>query len=192
MSVPRETDYERYLSIIQEWNSAINLVADARIDILRTRHLQDALQLVPLLNSDDKALVDFGSGGGFPAIPLAIARPDIKVTALEIDQRKIAFLTYVKTELKLVNFDPVRVRIEAWSGGLLDVITARACANLEKLIAYSAPFMHSSTRCYFFKGRQHATEIDDAKRHWNFDLTLHPSVVEVGSVIVELRNIRAK
>lgn len=194
MSVPRETTLlsEHYLSLVREWNPTINLVADDRIEILRTRHWADAFQLVPLLGPQDQSIVDFGSGAGFPAVPLAIARPEIRVTALESDQRKIAFLTYVKTQLKLNNFYPIRTRIEAWQGNSVDIVTARACASLEKLIAYAVPFMHSSSRCLFLKGKQHAAEIIEAERRWGFDYILHPSAVDVEGVVIELRNIRAK
>ncbi len=186
--VPRETE-ERltlYLGALLQWNKKINLIGDTTLTNSRDRHLADSLQLLAYLEQGNKSLIDIGSGGGLPAVPIAIARPDITVYSLESDQRKVAFLTYIKSTLNLGNFHPIAQRIELWHHEPVDYLTARACASLEKLIDYAHPFMHTSSRCLFLKGRQYQKEVEAASASWEWNLSIHSSQVNDAGVILDI------
>jgi len=101
-----------YLTLLDKWTSVTNLVASSTTprDLVQL-HLADCLALLPHLGDADR-LVDVGSGGGLPAIPLAIARPALSVTALEPIHKKHAFLATARRELQLGNFTPLAERDE--------------------------------------------------------------------------------
>lgn len=140
----------RFAGLLQRWNKVYNLTAircDA--DIL-THHLLDSAALVPFVKSiapQAQTVLDVGSGGGLPSIPLAILRPDLRVTAVDAVSKKTAFLTQVAIELRLRNFNTKHARVETLSGQW-DVITSRAFASLsdftlltEKLISPSGHWL---------------------------------------------------
>ncbi len=123
----------KFAGLLQRWNKVYNLTAirDDR-DIL-THHLLDSATLVPYVASvapDAKAVLDVGSGGGLPSIPLAILRPDLKVTAVDAVKKKTAFLTQAAIDLGLSNYRAEHKRVETMKGSY-DVITSRAFASLE-------------------------------------------------------------
>ncbi len=194
MSAPvsRETDdkKKRYLRLVAEWNSQINLVAPSEIPTLEERHWKDSFQLAKYMTDGIKQVADLGSGGGFPVIPLAIAKPNIEVCAIESDKRKYAFLQVVKADLGLDNLRIFNMRMEQWQGDKMDIITARACAPLEKLIAYARPFMHTSSRCLFLKGKQWQLEVETAAKDWMWEMQVHPSITDPQAAILELWNLR--
>jgi 16S rRNA (guanine527-N7)-methyltransferase len=90
-----------YIALTEKWNLKFNLVSRRDIDRFLPRHLLDSLSILPWLHGD--RLVDLGSGGGLPGIPLAIMRPDSQVTLLERSEKKARFLSYAVRELALDN-----------------------------------------------------------------------------------------
>ena len=85
----------QYLSLVREWNDYASLVSKGDLSSLEETHLVDALGLAPVivrLGQDEGLLLDIGSGGGFPAIPLKIVLPDLQIVMIERCGRKVAFL----------------------------------------------------------------------------------------------------
>ena len=200
-SVSRETANRliRYEELLQRWQKAVNLVAPSTLTDVWHRHFADSAQLARLVPADARQIVDLGSGGGFPALVLAIllmerAQPP-RFTLIESDIRKGAFLREV-TRQAGAPVDILSARIEKPETqskvSQVDVITARALAPLSRLLSLSAPFFAPSTVALFLKGRDTQGEIDQARRDWHFDIQLVESLTDPDGRIAVVRNVAAK
>jgi 16S rRNA (guanine527-N7)-methyltransferase len=110
-------------------------------------------------------VLDVGSGGGVPGIPLAIARPDLHVTLLDATEKKVAFLRAVVAELGLANVDTVCGRAEDVDlGATFDVVLARAVAKLPTLLGWTAPFAKRGGRLLLIKGERAEIELKAAAK----------------------------
>lgn len=191
-SVSRETlaRFGAYERILIQWQSAVNLVAPKTLPHIWHRHFADSAQLARLVPADAQRLVDLGSGGGFPGLVLAVmladpavrgAGPAVEITLVESDQRKGAFLREAARTLG-VAVEILSKRIENAETQLrlqqVDVVTARAFAPLERLFTWSAGLFGPGTRGLFLKGRDVATEVEDARRVFGFDVDLVPSLTD--------------
>lgn len=197
INVSRETLdlLEAYHNLLSKWSRQINLVSKSTLDDIWSRHFLDSAQVFQLLKEPDTSVSDFGSGGGFPGLVLAILaaerRSDLSVTLVESDVRKAAFLMTVVRELELsasVRSD----RIEALGSLDTQVITARALAPLEQLCVYSFQHLAPSGRALFLKGARYEQEVDLARAKWDFELTIHPSITNSEAALLELRDLRPK
>ncbi|MFT0213575.1 16S rRNA (guanine(527)-N(7))-methyltransferase RsmG [Pseudomonas sp. F1_0610] len=103
-----------YLALLIKWNKAYNLTAVRDPDEMVSRHLLDSLSVVKHVQQVGDNLLDVGSGGGMPGIPLAIIYPQRKVTLLDSNGKKTRFLTQVKLELGLDNVDVIHKRVEEY------------------------------------------------------------------------------
>lgn len=146
-----------------------------------------------------KSWLDLGSGGGFPglvvAIMLAERDPSFRVTLVESDARKAAFLgevarkTGVAVEILVERSEKAATRANSQ---IRDVVTARALAPLPKLLGLALPFFSPSTVGLFPKGREAGIEIEEAKKRFDFDCALVPSLTEAEARIVIVRNLAAR
>lgn len=157
-----------YLGRLLAMNEHMNLTAITDPASAWERHVLDALTLLPLL-ADVPAggrLVDIGSGGGIPGIPLAIARPNLHVTLIEATQKKAAFLSAVSAAVGLSNVAVRAERAEALAQGELrgafDVVTARAVARLASLAAITLPFARPGGLALLIKGQRAEEELKEA------------------------------
>ena len=122
-----------YLALLQKWNKTYNLTAITEPERQLTHHILDSLALVPHVGSGP--LLDVGSGAGLPGIPLALARPDLRVTLIDASQKKAAFMQQAAIDLGLAaRVTVVHGRVEALQAGPFVQITARAFANLDDLV----------------------------------------------------------
>jgi len=122
-----------YLTLLDKWNRVYNLTAVRGIDRMVGHHLLDSLAAVPYFHG--KNVLDVGSGGGLPGIPLAIARPELQVTLIDSVAKKTAFLLQAKAELGLDNLQVVTARVEDFKPVLaFDVITSRAFSDLRTFV----------------------------------------------------------
>jgi 16S rRNA (guanine527-N7)-methyltransferase len=125
---------ERYLDLLEKWNRVYNLTAIRDRARMVTHHLLDSLSILPHLRGPN--VLDVGSGAGLPGIPIAIARPALRVTLLEANQKKSAFLTQAVGELRLANVTVVTERVESWhTATRFDAIVSRAFADLGEFVA---------------------------------------------------------
>jgi 16S rRNA (guanine527-N7)-methyltransferase len=156
--VSRETcaRFEIYAERLRHWARAINLVSRDSLDDLWRRHFLDSAQLLSFLPPAPPErplkIVDLGSGAGFPGLVLAILGAG-EVELIEADRKKAAFLREVlrATGTRAI----VRpARIESLAGLEADVVTARACAPLDRLLDYAAPLLAPRGVCLFLKGKQ--------------------------------------
>jgi 16S rRNA (guanine527-N7)-methyltransferase len=157
-----------YESLIRRWSPAINLVSKADLENLWPRHIEDSLALIPHIPENTTHAIDLGSGAGFPGLVLAIAT-NIPFTLIESDKRKAAFLTDAARQLAA----PAKVlaqRIEDAKPDPAPLITARALAPLDKLLALAAPHLAPGGICLFPKGETAETEITTAESHWHMNI----------------------
>lgn len=189
-------DLESFSALLRKWQGVQNLVSRETLDVFWTRHVADSLQILPLLQSTDRQVLDLGSGGGLPAIPLAIACKGrgMAFHLVEPNGRKVSFLRTVARELGL----PMTVhgvRAEALDPAQLpqiDVITSRALASLQRLCALAAPFFGPKTRAILHKGREHVDELIESGAVWHHDVLVTQSVTDAGGVLLELSNLSLK
>ena len=171
----------------------MNLVGASTLPIVWTRHVLDSAQLFDQIKPDDKTVLDFGSGAGFPALVLAIMdvgqKHDFRL--IESDGKKCAFLNKVISEcgLRATVFNE---RIEKMEKFGADLITARALASLDKLLKYAFPFFKKTTRCLFMKGAKASEEIDAARRKYDFRLEKIQSVTSAEGTILLLSEVKKK
>lgn len=189
-----ESDLEAFAALLTKWNTAQNLVSRETLGELWPRHIADSLQLVPLLGGTARHIVDIGSGGGFPALPLAIATKDrgFSFDLIEPIGKKCAFLRAVARELHL-NVKVHTQRVEAFdSRETIDVITSRALAALPELFSLTARLASQNTRFLLHKGRNYRAEANAAAALFDFDMVSHPSTTDAEGVVLEISNLRAK
>ena len=191
-----QTDLESYANLLRKWQVVQNLVSRETLDQVWSRHFADSLQVLALLGARDRLILDLGSGGGFPALPLAIASKGLerRFVLVEPNARKVSFLRTIARELGL----DVTVlgrrsdEIDSRETGMPDVITSRALAAMPQLCAWMAPFFGPETRAVLHKGGEHVEELVQASAHWHFDVLIRPSDTDPRGVLVSLSNLRAE
>lgn len=193
MDVSRETtdDLRAYEQLLLKWNARINLIGRGTQDNAWDRHILDSLQLLRHVQTT-QTIVDLGSGGGLPAIPLAIAlrsAGDARVVLVESDRRKSEFLrTCIRTFS--LNAEVHTARAEDLVPQNADVCTARALAPCVKLFGYAERHLTSGGRGFFLKGENAQAEIEDARRVWRFSETIHPSTTRADAAILEIKELQ--
>lgn len=193
--VSRET-LERltaFEAILRKWNPAINLVARSTIDEIWRRHFHDSIQVFDLAPVGARHWVDFGSGGGFPGLVVAILaadeRPDLKVTLVESDQRKAAFLSAASRELG-VNTTVLAERVENVAPLQADVVSARALAPLGELLDMAERHLNADGIALFPKGASYESELARALEKWAFTDHKVASVTDPHAVVLSIGGIR--
>src|SRR5574340_1694621 len=140
-----------YLALLDKWNRVYNLTAVRDTDRMVSHHLLDSLAAVPYFRGE--AVLDVGSGGGLPGIPLAIARPELQVTLIDSIAKKTAFLLQAKAELGLANLNVVTGRVEDYRPAAgFDVITSRAFSDLKEFVSLTRHLLKPTGRWLAMKG----------------------------------------
>ena len=141
-----------HLLLIEKWNRVHNLTAVREPEQMVTLHVLDSLSLLPHLGAA-ASVVDVGTGPGFPGIPLAIARPDVRVTLLDSSHKKCTFLEQARTELGLANVEVVCERAEQWKPAQrYDAVVSRAFAELTDFVAQASHLAAPGGRFLAMKG----------------------------------------
>jgi len=150
----------RYLDLLVRWNSAYNLTAVRDPDDMVSRHLLDSLAVLPFVG--DGPLLDAGTGAGLPGIPLAILRPQLKVTLLDSAGKKVRFLRQVKRELQLDNIHPVQARLEDFSPEQpFGAVISRAFSDLAAFAVAARHLLGPGSKLLAMKGRYPEAELKD-------------------------------
>lgn len=189
----------KYETLLWKWQKAVNLVAPSTLPDAWHRHFADSAQLVGFIPENARKVVDLGAGAGFPGLVLAIVlmerQQPVRVTLIESDTRKAAFLREVARQTG-APVDILSMRIENTETqrrvGRVDVVTVRALAPLSRLLGLAAPFFGPRTVGLFLKGRDLQGEIDDARGDWQFDVEIVPSMSDPEGQIAVVRNVAAK
>ena len=189
--VSRETfdKIEAYAALLREENKRQNLVSAATLDDLWGRHIIDSAQLVRFEPNPGASWVDIGSGAGLPGIIVAclLERP---VTMIEPRRLRAEFLHRVNDSLQL-GADVICSKVER-AQGKYDVITARAVAELAKLLKISAHLSTIKSRWVLPKGRSAQRELAEAKQAWQGAFHVERSATDPKSWIVIGTGVRAR
>ena len=150
---------ERYLDLLEKWNRVYNLTAIRDRAQMLTHHLLDSLAVVPHVRGP--RVLDVGTGGGLPGIPIAIACPAMTVTLLDSNHKKTAFLNQAAAELPLPNVRVSAERIEAWSASeRFETIVSRAFSDLAEFVTAAARLLADGGRFVAMKGVHPFEEIE--------------------------------
>ena len=193
MNVSRETlhDLTVFHNLMVKWNAKINLVSKSSVTDMWDRHIWDSAQLV-VYEVDARNWVDIGSGGGLPALVIAIFAkheiPDRHVTMVESDVRKSAFLRTVVRELSL-NAEVISRRVEACTPLNADVLSARALMDLPGLLAFAEQHLKPGGTALFLKGETWEKEVLNARESWSFTIKAHKSKTNAAAAILEIKEI---
>lgn len=173
--------FKIYYDFLVEFNSHTNLIAKADEQTILTKHFLDSMAFnkIPCASGAFK-LMDIGSGGGFPVLPIAILYLDSKVVAVDSVGKKINFLTQAAEKIGIQNrFEALNIRAEDLPDDYrenFDFVTARAVAPLNILAEYCMPFVKVGGFFIAYKSKTAKDEIKDAK---NALKVLGGSVAEV-------------
>lgn len=193
LDVSRETieKLKQFEALVRKWNPKINLVSKSSLDNLWSRHIVDSIQVIRTLNPKGK-WVDLGSGGGFPGLVVALFAstelPDLTVTLIESDQRKAAFLRNAARECQ-ATCTVLSKRIEQVEPQCADILSARALADLAKLLEFSERHLKPDGTALFPKGITWEKEVEDARLKWSFDIEVIKSITEPNASILKIKGV---
>ena len=165
---------ERFAEMLAAEGELRGLVGPRELPRLWTRHIVNSAAVVPFLPARG-TVADVGSGAGFPGIVVALLRPDLEVVLIEIMERRIDWLGDVVDELDLDNVTLRRARAEDVRERF-DVVTARAVANLTKLVRLTAPLLRQGGSLLALKGARAEAEAE-AARHVVRKAGLKPAII---------------
>jgi 16S rRNA (guanine527-N7)-methyltransferase len=179
-----------YAEMLRTWQARINLVSTSSLNDIWRRHMLDSAQLKKFIRPSDQTILDLGSGAGFPGLVLGIIT-GLPIHLVESNNKKCSFLREVarKTDTNVVIHQD---RIESLNAFSADIITSRALAPLENLIAYSAEFLAENSRCLFLKGAKGGQELTQARKKWNMIVTEAESLSDASGVIYLIEGIHRR
>lgn len=182
-------DMEAYLALLTEWNGKMNLVGPSALAEFWSRHAYDSAQLLRLA-PEARTWADLGAGAGFPGLVLAIllkGRPGAKVHLVESMAKRCRFLGEVARALAL----PAEIHnARAEDLGIrVDIVTARACAPLPRLLGYAEPYLRRGATGLFLKGQDVVSELTEAAKYWKFEAELSASSSHPDGRILQVKGL---
>jgi 16S rRNA (guanine527-N7)-methyltransferase len=185
----QRADVEAYLALLSEWNEKMNLVGPSALAEFWPRHAYDSAQLLPFA-PEAKVWADLGAGAGFPGLVLAIllkGAPGAKVHLVESMAKRCRFLAEVVQTLGL----PAEIHnARAEDLGIrVDIVTARACAPLVRLLGYAEPYLKRGATGLFLKGQDVVSELTEATKYWKFEAELSASSSHPDGRILQVKGL---
>ncbi len=176
-----------YLALLAKWNKTYNLTAIHEPERMLTHHLLDSLALLPHITAP--RLLDVGSGGGLPGIPLAIARPALQVTVLDANHKKAAFMQQAVIDLQLANIEVVCDRSEAYRpANPFPQIVCRAFSDLNEFVRATRHALAANGEWLAMKGVYPNEEIAQLKgARLKRDVVLHVPGLEAERHLIVLQ-----
>ena len=179
---------------LERWNRKINLTAIRDPAAMVGAHVLDSLAVCPMLEGG--AIIDVGTGAGFPGLPLAVAEPDRRFTLLDSNGRKISFVRHVIGKLALDNAEAVRSRSEDYAPAeRFDTVIARALAPVPKILELAGHLVAEGGVLLALKGKHPAAELESVNELsvWDYvvtDVTV-PGLESHARHVVALKKCRA-
>ncbi len=161
-----KTNFDKYIKTFLEENSKINLMSKNDEKLIFEKHIFDSLSIKLLFDKLDmlpNTILDIGTGGGFPSIPIALEYPEIQVTGIDSIQKKINAISNIAKELQIKNIEFIRDRVENIKDKKYDMITSRAVAQASLLIEYAYPLLKKDGYLVLYKSKNVDEEIEKAK-----------------------------
>jgi 16S rRNA (guanine527-N7)-methyltransferase len=157
----------RHYALLGRWNNRVNLTRIIEPGEAAKLHYAESLLGAKFI-AGARTVLDIGSGAGFPAIPLAVARPEVQVTALEANQKKSLFLKEVKDELELGNVEVATERLEAFDWTGYDFLTSRALDRAEEILPTVIEKMRADQRLMLYCARDLVAKLK-TRPGWKFE-----------------------
>ena len=157
----------QYVESLKIWNQRVNLISRKDINSIWEHHIFPSLVALNLCQIDQQNwILDLGSGGGFPAIPIKILRPDLQFLLIESIRKKTLFLRKMITDFELDNMTVLNERIEISKQNTIyqqkfDLITARAVASIPQLLEWGKPFLKNDGYFLLWKGSSDIEELKE-------------------------------
>ena len=200
LSATNIADLELFLQEMGRWNRVHNLTAiEGEKDSIRL-HLIDSIAVLPVLRQfltgPSPKIADLGSGGGLPAIPIAIVQPEWQLSLIEAIRKKTAFLQHVRGKLKLKNIEVLCERVEdaaVQQPGQFDAVISRAFTNLARFLDLSLPFLKPDGLVFAMKAKRADDEMKDVSmKEWRLvaDEPLHIPNLAVERRLLVLAPVR--
>ncbi len=158
--------FNDYIRVFLEQNAKLNLISKNDEKFLWEKHIFDSLCIEKFFEkygNNFRTLLDFGTGGGFPSVPIALAYPELSVTAVDSIGKKINAVTEIKKALHIDNLTTICTRVENFDGKF-DIVTTRAVASLDKIIHYAIPKLKKDGYFAAYKSIKAADEIKEAQK----------------------------
>lgn len=154
-----------FRNLLEKWNRAYNLTSVRDPAEMVPAHLLDSLTIVPWVRA--QRLLDVGSGGGLPVVPLAIVMPERHFVAIDSNSKKTRFLTQCKLELSLRNLEVITTRAEDYRPAeAFEQISSRAFSAVANMIQWCAPLLAETGEFLAMKGPGWVSELDDMPAGW--------------------------
>lgn len=157
--------WDDFIKAFLEENSKVNLISQNDEKVLFEKHISDSIAILKVIKTyslSPETLLDIGTGGGFPAVPVSIVLPDVKVTAVDSIAKKIRAIENIKQKLNIQNLTPVCSRVENIEGKF-DIVVSRAVASLDKLCTLALPKLKRGGYFVAYKSKKAEEEIEKAK-----------------------------
>jgi 16S rRNA (guanine527-N7)-methyltransferase len=192
-NVSRETlaRVKLFVGLLEDWNQRHNLVSRGSLAEVWRRHVWDSAQLAEFIPASAESLVDLGSGGGFPGVVLALLlreRPPFRTVLYEATRKKAEFLAAVAERIG-VAVEVRNARIEDAPPENFDIVAARACAPLPRLLLYALRFQGPRTRNLFLKGQNVGAELAESYKSWKMKLERYPSRSDPSGTILVVEGL---
>ena len=159
---------ENFANLLHEWNQIHNLTGAKSVDAIYV-NIIDSLYPLTFIGRP-KALLDVGTGAGFPGLVLAIAFPHTEVVLAEPLKKRVSFLKYAAIDLLLTNVKVEAKRVEFVEHNAFELITSRAVTNTKLLLDLTKNISDSKTKYLFYKGSRVFDEIEDVQHQLDYDI----------------------
>ena len=157
--------FNEYIKTFLNQNTKLNLISKNDEKFLWEKHIFDSLSIEKFFEKypfNPKTLLDIGTGGGFPSVPIALAYPNIEVYGLDSIRKKINAIENIKTELNITNLHTICDRAENIKDKF-DIITSRAVAPLKVITGYAMPLLNKNGYFIAYKSKKALIEIEEAQ-----------------------------
>lgn len=186
----------QFSALVKKWNQRMNLVSRGDADRLWEHHLLPSI--IPLIFIDiarESRVLDIGSGGGFPAIPLKIMRPDLQIVMVDSIRKKTLFLKQAIVDLNLKNITVINQRVEAVSQNgdfhkRFDTVTARAVDRIDTLIKWGKPLLKDRGYFLLWKGESDIPELEQTAALLKYHYTIYAVPETLQSYSRKFRELR--
>lgn len=161
-----KTDFSEYIKVFLEENAKLNLISKKDEDFLFEKHIYDSLSIKLFLEKygcKPSNILDIGTGGGFPLLPIALEYPDIDMYGIDSIRKKITAVSNIVNNLNIKNVTLINDRVENIKDKKFDVIVSRAVSKIDIMIKYAYPLLNEGGFIILYKSKTASDEISEAK-----------------------------
>lgn len=193
--VSRETlnKIEKYCDFLIKYNKKLNLISKSTENIIMSRHIEDSSQLLKYINSEDKNILDIGSGAGFPGIVMYIVKNDLNLDfKLDIVEKSSKKCTYLQELCKFLEIDVVihNHDVKNLEKKNYTTLVSRAFKPLDSFLHILDMSNIKFNKILLLKGQSYNTELTEAEKHWEIKCDKHDSVTNPGSKVLVINSVK--